>query len=237
VSDHGYSTVAHRVPIEDIVREAGFPPGHAAGGVTVAANGGASLFYVRDSDPGVLEQLTEWLVAQPWTGALVAGRAEGPALGLLPGHLVGLAGPRAPDIILSFRWDSASTANGFAGSADSAEGAPGLGTHGSGSPQELPCTLIAAGPSFRQGVVSELPSGNVDILPTVLHLLEVPTDAALDGRPLLEGLRAAGALPQAFATDRYETTCRIGGVNLVHHAAIERVGHVRYVASLGSERP
>jgi phosphonoacetate hydrolase len=29
VSDHGYSTVARRIPIEDIVREAEFPPEHA----------------------------------------------------------------------------------------------------------------------------------------------------------------------------------------------------------------
>src|SRR5439155_19090569 len=165
---------------EDLVREAGFPPGHAPGGVTVAANGGAALFYTHDSNRGVLEQLTEWLVAQPWTGALVAGRAEGVALGLLPGDLVGLGGPRAADVTLSFRWDSAGTANGFAGCADSAEGAPGLGIHGSGSPHELRCVLIARGPSFRQGMVSDLPSGNVYLAPTVLRLLGVTTDAALD---------------------------------------------------------
>jgi len=238
VSDHGYSTVARRIPIEDLVREAGFPPGHAPGGVTVAANGGAALFYMHDSNRGVLEQLIEWLVAQPWTGALVAGRAEGVALGLLPGDLVGLGGPRAADVTLSFRWDSAGTANGFAGCADSAEGAPGLGTHGSGSPHELRCVLIARGPSFRQGMVSDLPSGNVDLAPTVLRLLGVTTDAALDGRPLIEGLHSrADLLPEASAPRRYEAACRMGGVSLVHRAVVEGVGHTRYIASLCAERP
>jgi arylsulfatase A-like enzyme len=238
VSDHGYSTVARLIPIEDLVREAGFPPGDASGGVTVAANGGAALFYVRDSDPGVLERLTGWLVAQPWAGALVAGRGEGATLGLLPGDLLGLAGPRAADVVLSFRWDSAGTANGFAGVADSAEGAPGLGTHGSGSPHELRCVLIASGPSFRQRLVTELPSGNVDIAPTVLRLLGVTTDAALDGRPLIEGLRTAtDRPPQASAPHRYEAACRVGGVSLVHRAVVEGVGHARYVAWLGAERP
>src|SRR5262249_6197125 len=66
VSDHGYSTIARHVPVEALVREAGFPPGEAPGGVAVAANGGATLFYVRDADPGVLERLAGWLVAQPW---------------------------------------------------------------------------------------------------------------------------------------------------------------------------
>jgi arylsulfatase A-like enzyme len=238
VSDHGYSTVARRIPIEALVREAGFPPGDARGGVTVAANGGATLFYVRDSDPGVLETLVAWLVTQPWTGALVAGRAEGAALGLLPGDLLGLAGPRAADVVLSFRWDSAGTANGFPGSADSAEGAPGLGTHGSGSPHELRCVLIASGPSFRPGLVSELPSGNIDIAPTVLRLLGVTTDAPLDGRPLLEAWRtAAGPLPEASAPRRYEVPCRLGGARLVSRAVVEGVGDARYLAALGAEQP
>jgi arylsulfatase A-like enzyme len=229
VSDHGYSTVARRIQIESVVREAGFPSGEAPGGVTVAANGGTTLFYVRDSDAGVLERLTGWLVAQPWAGALVAGRKDGAALGLLPGDLVGLAGPRAPDVVLSFRWEP--------GRADSAEGAPGLGTHGSGSPHELRCVLIARGPSFREQLVSELPSGNVDVAPTVLRLLGVTTDAALDGRPLVEGLRAvADRPPEAVTSHHYEAPCRIGSASVVHRAVVESVGPARYVASLSADR-
>ena len=205
--------------------------------MTVAANGGAALFYVRDSDPRVLERLARWLVAQPWTGALVAGHAEGAALGLLPGDLLGLAGPRAADIALSFRWDSTRAANGFAGFADSAEGAPGLGTHGSGSPQELRCVLVASGPSFRRGIVSELPSGNIDIAPTVLRLLGVTTDVALDGRPLVEGLRGAtDESPRAPGPSHHEAHSRFDGLRLVHRAVIERVGQTRYVTSLRAER-
>ena len=143
------------------MREAGFPAGDRPGGVTVAANGGAGALLRSRLGAARARALTRWLVAQPWAGALVAGRADGVALGLLPADCVGLAGPRAPDVVLSFRWDSV-RAGGAAGSADSSEGAPGLGTHGSGSPQELRCTLVGSGPSFRQGVVSELPSGNVE---------------------------------------------------------------------------
>lgn len=237
VSDHGYSTVARRIQLEPVVREAGFPPGHAPGGVTVAANGGAALFYVRDSDPGVLERLVAWLVAQPWSGALVAGRAEGLALGLLPGDTVGLAGLRAPDVALSFRWDWSETAGGVVGSADSAEGAPGLGTHGSGSPAELRCVLIASGSSFRQRIVSELPSGNIDIAPTVLRLLGVTTDLPLDGRPLLEAFdTVSDQAPPASAPRDCETRCELGGARLLHRAVVEHVGNARYLASLSAER-
>jgi arylsulfatase A-like enzyme len=237
VSDHGYSTVARRIQLEDVVREAGFPSGDASGGVTVAPNGGAALFYVRDSDPGVLRRLAGWLVAQPWSGALVAGHAAGAALGLLPGDLVGLAGPRAADIVLSFRWDSARAASGFAGFADSAEGAPGLGTHGSGSPQELRCVAVASGPSFRRGLVSDLPSGNVDITPTVLRILGVTPTVPFDGRPLIEALRTADPPPAAGASRHHEADCRLGGVRLVHRAVVESAGHARYVAALSAERP
>jgi arylsulfatase A-like enzyme len=237
VSDHGYSTVARRIPIEDLVREAGFPPGEAPGGVTVAVNGGATLFYVRDSDQGVLERLAGWLVAQPWAGALVGGRPAGEALGLLSGDLVGVGGPRAPDLAMSFRWDSTRTADGFAGHADSAEGAAGLGTHGSGSPHELRCVLIASGPSFRQRVVSELPSGNVDLAPTVLRVLRATTDATLDGRALVEGLAASGDPPPGAATTHHhEALCRIGSPRVMHRAIVESVGHVRYVAALEALR-
>jgi len=236
VSDHGYSTIARRIQLEEVVREAGFPGGDRPGGVTVAANGGAALFYVRDSEPRALERLARWLVVQPWAGALVAGRAAGVALGLLPAEVVGLAGPRAPDVVLSFRWDAV-PAGGAAGSADSSEGAPGLGTHGSGSPQELRCTLVGSGPSFRQGAVSELPSGNVDIGPTVLRLLGVSTDVPLDGRPLTEGLREAiEPAPAAAAPAPHEAHCHLGDGRLVFRAVIERVGGARYVASLSSER-
>jgi arylsulfatase A-like enzyme len=236
VSDHGYSTVARRIELEGIVRGAGFPPGHEPGGVTVAANGGAALFYVHDSDPGVLGRLTRWLVEQPWTGALVAGRAEGSALGLLPGDRLGLGGPRAADLVLSFRWDS-TTVNGFAGSADSAEGAPGLGTHGSSSPHELRCTLITQGPSFRQGITSELPSGNVDITPTVLRLLGLTSNLDFDGRPLLEAFRRTAGPPlTASAPETIDTVCEIAGARRVHRAVVERVGHARYLAAASAER-
>ena len=86
VSDHGYSTIARRIQLEEVVREAGFPAGDRPGGVTVAANGGAGLFYVRDSEPRALERFTRWLVGRKshdrrtepgWRGnAGLSGRSE-----------------------------------------------------------------------------------------------------------------------------------------------------------------
>ena len=193
VSDHGYSTIASVVDVEAEVRRAGFPPGAQPGGVAVAPNGGAALLYVRDANQNVVDRLASWLAEQPWTGALVGGRGH-EGLGLLPGDAAGIAGPRAPDIALSLRWDPGPGGNGFAGRSDATGGLPGQGTHGSGSPHDLRSVLIAAGPRFRRGVASDLPSGSVDLAPTILALLGLATDAPLDGRVLAEALRD-GASP------------------------------------------
>ena len=237
VSDHGYSTIARGIDVEREVRAAGFAPGGQKGGVAVAPNGGAVLFYVHDGAADVVARLATWLAGQPWAGALIGGSETAVRLGLLPGALAGVTGPRGADIVMSCRWDSADGANGFPGRCDAVDGAqPGQGTHGSGSPQELRCTLVAAGPSFREGLVSEVPSGNVDLTPTVLRLLDVRPSAAFDGRPLVEALRAgnSGSIPVPPVTRR--TVERPGGGGH-QRLVIEEVGGTRYLMELGRDLP
>jgi hypothetical protein len=60
--------------------------------------------------------------------------------------------------------------------------------HGSFSPIDVHNTLIAYGPDFREDLVDSLPTGNVDVAPTVASILGLSLPHA-DGRPLLEALR------------------------------------------------
>jgi arylsulfatase A-like enzyme len=62
------------------------------------------------------------------------------------------------------------------------------GMHGSFSPIDVHNTLIAYGPDFREGLKDSLPTGNVDVAPTVAGILGLSWPRA-DGRPLLEALR------------------------------------------------
>ena len=62
----------------------------------------------------------------------------------------------------------------------------GQGTHASLSRYDMHNTLIAAGPDFRVGWRDELPSGNVDLAPTIAHLLGLPEVPKMDGRVLKE---------------------------------------------------
>ena len=42
-------------------------------------------------------------------------------------------------------------------------------------------TLIAAGPDFRRGQTDDLPTGNVDVAPTILHILGIKLPQEMDG--------------------------------------------------------
>ncbi len=229
VSDHGYSTVSETVPVEAMVREAGFPPVGRPGGVAVAANGGAVLFYARGGERDTVERLAAWLMSQPWCGPVLASEAVGPVEGALPAEVVGAEGPRAPDLAVSLAWTSEENAAGVPGQAYCAGAAPGLGMHGSMSAHEMRCTLIAAGPGFRQAAVSDVPTGNVDVAPTVLALLglEAPPDA--DGRVLAEAMSGAQAPVQDGKTLEYTAERTLPGGRYRQTVSVSRVGRTAYV--------
>jgi arylsulfatase A-like enzyme len=78
-------------------------------------------------------------------------------------------------------------------------GTKGKGTHASLSKFDMRNTLVAAGPDFRRGMVNDLPSGNLDVAPTILWILGIKPPSPLDGRVLHEALvdsRAPTANPQ-----------------------------------------
>ena len=227
VSDHGYSTIGGVVDIEALVRDAGFPPGDEEGGVTVATNGGSVLFYVHGSDTATADRLAAWLMSQEWCGAVVASDAVGEIEGALPASLIGVEGRRAPDIAMSFRWDSRRNAAGYAGYAYSAGGAPGLGQHGSMSRHEMRNVLFARGSGFKSGVRVESPSGSIDLAPTILHLLGMDGGEKMDGRALREALAGGDAVEWQTETRRAER--EVAGGVYRQGITVSRVGETVYV--------
>ena len=182
VSDHGYSTIRGAVDVESHVRDAGF----GGDDVLVAPNGGSVLFYTSDS--ATAGRLAAHLMSQAWCGALLASEAAGDIEGTLPLALVGGDGPRAPELSMSFAWDSEKNDAGYDGFAYSSGGAPGLGQHGSMSKHEMNNTLLARGPSFKTRKRIASPTGNVDVAPTVLRLLGLPIPDDMEGRTIVEAL-------------------------------------------------
>jgi arylsulfatase A-like enzyme len=89
-------------------------------------------------------------------------------------------------------------------------------------------TLIASGPSLREGVVAPLPTGVIDILPTVLTLLGLPLPDALDGRVLRETLRQPAGDPGDASEEIVEPARPAPGVAPAR-GALARGGATTYV--------
>jgi len=89
-------------------------------------------------------------------------------------------------------------------------------------------TLVAAGPDFRQGVTDPLPSGNIDIAPTVLWILGVQPPTPMDGRVLTEALTIPGPKLQSFEVNRHEAERDFGASTWRQYLTISQVNGVTY---------
>jgi len=69
-------------------------------------------------------------------------------------------------------------------------------------------TCIAAGPDFRKGAHDDLPTGNIDIAPTILWILGVEPQPELSGRVLREALTQPGTASPTCQTRRLEASFR-----------------------------
>lgn len=195
--DHGQATIIEPVPLVELLAAEGFLPASEPGGVTVAANGGSALFYIDGRDTATADRLAAFLVQHEWAGPLVAADRHGPIEGALPASLLGLEGPRTPDLLLSFAWKDEPNQHGTRGMIWAAGGAAGRGTHGSMSPWEF-CTYTAArGPAFRSGEVLDIPTGHPDLAPTFLRALGLPVPEHMQGRAIEEALATSDVLTEA----------------------------------------
>ncbi|MHB8521464.1 MAG: alkaline phosphatase family protein [Limisphaerales bacterium] len=209
VSDHGFSTISRTVNIAQSLQKAGFkaarefakPP--APGDVLVVSNGGSSLLYVVGHDANLIRRLVDYLQGQDFVGVLFTRDAVPGTFAL---HDARIDTPTAPDIVISLRWTADKNKVGAPGFVMSDNyRAPGEGMHVSLSRFDLHNTLIAAGPDFRAGIVDSLPSGNVDLAPTILWILGVEPPRKMDGRVLSEALTIRGPAISSFEPTRLTT--------------------------------
>jgi len=192
VSDHGFSTISGGRDIPAILKRQKFKGGSKLedpepGDVITVSLGGSALFYVVEREEAVIRRLVEFLQTTDFVGVVFSRK---PMEGTFPLESVGYssASNESPDVIVSLRWTEERNEFGAPGSVISTGGTRGKGTHGSLSHYDMNNTLVAAGPDIKKGLVSEVPSGNIDLAPTVLWLLGVPPGTPMDGRVLHEAL-------------------------------------------------
>ncbi|HVY31347.1 MAG TPA: alkaline phosphatase family protein [Polyangiaceae bacterium] len=83
------------------------------------------------------------------------------------------------------------------------------GVRGGASPADLGVLLIMAGPAFKQHSVVDVPSGIIDVAPTLLHVLKPGLEDELngvDGRLLQEALTGGGEEPSTFEEEAHSST-------------------------------
>lgn len=231
ISDHGQIAVAgEALDLAAKLSEAGFSVGEA---VDEAAEGNADLalaldsaggINVRDNDPEITAAVVAWLRQQPWCGPVFTRTDTGG----LAQSLINLDHPRAPDIALALRSDDSVNGFGQRGATAHDSGYPvDGGLHGGLHELELATWFAASGDAFRCAETSDLPTGIVDILPTVLHLLDLEVPADLQGRLLREALLqyADEAPPAADETTHSSDT----GTGARSHLSVSSVGDSTYL--------
>ncbi|MGN6739323.1 alkaline phosphatase family protein [Dyella sp.] len=155
--------------------------------VVIAPNDGTDYLYVPTHDAALVKRVVRFLQSRAVVNTVFVAKRYGAIPGTLPAEAVHLENARrGPDIIISYAWDADAVVQGFPGTEVGTVSTE-RGQHGSFSPRDVHNTLIASGPDFRQAMRDPLPSGNVDVAPTLAVLLNLPLPTA-QGRVLHEAL-------------------------------------------------
>jgi predicted AlkP superfamily pyrophosphatase or phosphodiesterase len=204
VSDHGFSTIWDNIDVPAVLQAHGFhaynkfpATGGKDGDIMVVGNGGTFYCYVTGHDADLIAQLVHFFQAQPLSGVIFSQK---PVEGAFPLADSSLDSSFAPDIVVAMRWKPDQSKYGVPGLIYCYGGplGPGQGQHASLSPFDMHNICIAFGPDFAKGMKDSLPSGNVDIAPTILWLLGVEPAEKMSGRILSEALTVAGPEIQSF---------------------------------------
>jgi arylsulfatase A-like enzyme len=245
-SDHGHSTVVGMVRTAETLREAGFADALDRGQILL----GEQAIHVEDGPDAedLRAAIGEWLAAQTWVGALFDWRnGTAPTGALTPGATWGdrerPALIHAPTFTYSHAWTEEPNVHGALGSSFAGFTAsmadferlqgPIVGlnrltaTHGTISPRDQRTVLVLSGAGIRPGT-PDLPAGVIDLAPTILALLGLPSLPDADGRALVESLASHTDAPPTVTTEPIATA---PGGPLRRH----RVGTTAYLDTSGEE--
>jgi arylsulfatase A-like enzyme len=231
VSDHGFSTIAKGPDVLGILKKAKFSAfkkndNPEAGDVMVVGLGGTVMFYVVERQEPVIHRLVEFLQQSDFAG-VVFSRLQ--IEGTFPLDAVRYGGTNSgPDVMISMRWTADLNDHGFPGMFYSMDGTKGKGSHASLSRFDMNNTLIAMGPDFKKGLLSEVPSGNIDVAPTVLWILGVKSPNPMDGRVLHEALATSREKVPKAVTRTIEAKRDIGFFRWQQYLKFVEIGDTVY---------
>ncbi|MBT5875029.1 MAG: alkaline phosphatase family protein [Candidatus Latescibacteria bacterium] len=180
MSDHGW--ISYEAPLNVAASLFDSEPVRQApkNSLTVAGQG---LYLTDDIAP---EDVLPCLMAVDGMGPVFT--RQGTA-GTFPFEAIGYEHSRSPDVLFAPAWNTAPNGFGIEGMSRGS----GPGGHGGSSPYEMNAMMVGSGPDFLSGLMSDIPTGHVDLHPTILHLLGIRAESQTDGRILFEALRGGDA--------------------------------------------
>jgi arylsulfatase A-like enzyme len=207
----------------------------------VAANGATDFIYVPAGPDAraTAKRIYDGLIAQPYVGALfvnddiLKGGNPKDFAGSLPMsavNLIGSASVPRPSIVVAFRTfviKGCKLGEQMCAAEIVDTNAPvGQGMHGSFSRADTRNFMAAIGPDFKSRFVDKAPVGNVDVAPTLAHLLGVKLagPGTLKGRVVVEALRG-GKMPKVVRRTIVSAPAANGVRTVVNTQA---VGSTRY---------
>jgi arylsulfatase A-like enzyme len=233
VSDHGFSTIERAIDVRKILNAAGFnavtefKSEPQSGQIMIVGNGGTVLFYIIGHDTGVTQRLVEFLQQSDFAGVIFT---KEPMEGTFTLEKANIDAADAPDIAMSFRWNESRNQFGVPGMIDADwQRAAGKGTHATLGRFDMHNTLIAAGPDFRRGEVDDLPTGNIDLAPTIIEMLGIKLKKPMDGRVLSEAMAEANGQTSKSETSSIEAAKILSSGTWRQNLKISRVGQTIYL--------
>ena len=210
-SDHGFVTDIGKVGLNEFLIKQGLKKDENSDDVILA--GGA--VFVKDHNADQIKKIVAALQQAEWVGGIFTrSKKAGDTQGWVPGTLsfdaIHWAHPeRSADILVDVNWNDDKNAAGYAGSSF----ARGVAGHGGFSPYEVHIALMAYGPSFKKSIQTNLPTSNVDLVPTILHLHNIEIPKQMDGRVMYELLneKTPVAAPVRSETKTLEAIANIPG--------------------------
>jgi arylsulfatase A-like enzyme len=183
------------------------------------------LFYVIGHDSAVTHRLVEFLQQTDFAGVIFA---RDKIDGTFTLDQAKIDNEHAPDVEMAFHWSEEKNKFDAAGMIDADwQRTAGKGTHATLSKFEMHNTLIAAGPDFQSGLTSELPSGNVDLAPTILSILGIKSANSLDGRVLSEAMKDGHS--SKSETETIEANKKFPSGRWRQELRVSRVGSTTYL--------
>jgi arylsulfatase A-like enzyme len=236
VSDHGFSTIERSIDLRKILSNAGFVAKTEfenkpkPGDIMLVGNGGGVLFYIEGHDAEVTRRLVEFLQQTDFAGVILTKEAMPGTFVLDQAKIDPPGAANAPDVVMAFRWNHSKNQFGVPGMINADwQRAVGKGTHATLGRFDMHNMLIAVGPDFRRGQTDDLPSGNVDLAPTILRILGIMAPQPLDGRILSEAMTNVDMPALKPETKKIEATKDFPSGSWRQSVQISRVGSTIYL--------